>query len=471
MYIEILEVSAMNKNVYEVQLDLRHPKHGENGKLDLSQRSEDIISAMSVFNEKNETKKIKNLVSISGISIILMFESESEIDGNNIGRELSSFSRMLINEYGWNDITEVPNRLFLAKYCKQVDKAEVIKHQNSVTYHMIEVNLLELDRDNPRIKHILEMYNGVINEAQIRQALFATISYEENTGTTLHTLKESIKANGGVIHPIIVRHDSTSGKYVVIEGNTRVQIYKDFAATGQKGEWTKIPAIIYTDIEPSRIDAIRLQAHLVGPRDWDPYSKAKYLDSLYKEQNLTIAQIVDFCGGNKKSVNNYIEAYNLMETHYRPQLDTDQDFDKNCFSAFIEVQNKQLQETMLKHNFIMDDFAKWVIEGKFSPLNTIRQLTRVLENKEAKDIFLKDGNTMKKSIEILNANVQTNSQTDFTRISMEELGKELLKKIRAMPYSEYTMLLQGKNPDREAMLLDLKDELETLCNSLNSQVG
>lgn len=460
----------MNKNLYEVQLDLRHPKYAENGKLDLAQRAEDINTAMSAFNEKNETKKIKNLVSVSGISIILMFESDTEIDVNNVGRELSSFSRMLINECGWNDITEVPNRLFLTKYCRQANAIEIVKHQKAVTYQMMEINLLELDRDNPRIKHVLEMYNGTINEDQIRQALFATISYEENTGTTLRTLKESIKANGGIIHPIIVRHDSSSGKYIVIEGNTRVQIYKDFVATEQKGEWSKIPAIIYNDLEPSKIDAIRLQAHLVGPRDWDPYSKAKYLDSLYREQNLTIAQIVDFCGGNKKSVNNYIDAYHLMEMHYRPQLDTDQEFDKNCFSAFIEVQNKQLQETMLKHNITMKDFAKWVIEGKFSPLNTIRQLARVLENKEGKEVFLKDGNTMKKAIEVLNSNITSSSQADFSKISMEELGKELLKKIRAMPYSEYTLLLQGKSPEREAMLWDLKDELETLCNGLNSQV-
>jgi hypothetical protein len=333
---------------------------------------------------------------------------------------------------------------------------------------MIEVNLLELDMNNPRIKPTLDMYNGAITEAQIKAALFVDISYEEKTGSTLHTLKESIRANGGVIHPIIVKHDSSSGKYVVIEGNTRVQIYKDFAQNGQKGDWSKIPAIIYSDLEDSKIDAIRLQAHLVGPRDWDPYSKAKYLDSLYREQNLTLAQIVEFCGGNKKSVNSYIDAYNYMEKHYRSQLDSDQEFDKNCFSAFIEVQNKQLQATMQKHNTSMDDFSKWVIEGKFTPLNTIRQLARVLENKDAKETFLKNGNTMKKALEVLNSSIVTNSHVDLNKASIEELAKELLKKVRAMPYSEFCLLQQGKSPEREAILYDIKDELETLCNSINS---
>lgn len=458
----------MDKNVYEVQLELRHPKYDENGQLDLAHRTEDIIAVMGAFNEKNENKKIKNLVSVSGISIILMFESDSEIDSNNVGRELSSFSRMLINEYHWNDITEVPNRLFLAKYCKQIDTINDDEQQNSVKYQVLDVNLLELDKENPRIKHTLEMYNGQITDVEIKQALFATMSYEDNTGTSLHTLKESIKVNGGVIHPIIVRHESSSGKYIVIEGNTRVQIYKDFNTSGQKGDWSKIPCIIYTDLEASKIDAIRLQAHLVGPRDWDPYSKAKYLDSLYRDGNLTIAQIVEFCGGNKQSVNSYIDGYNLMETHYRPQLDSDDNFIKSCFSAFIEVQNKQLQTTMANQNITMDCFAKWVIDGKFSPLNTIRQLARVLENKDAKESFLKPGNTIKKAIEVLNVNAVNNSGLDFAKISIEELGKEFLKKVRAMPYSEYSLLVQGKSPEREVMLLDLRDELNTLCVGFNN---
>ena len=73
--------------------------------------------------------------------------------------------------------------------------------------------------------------------------------------------------------------------------------------------------MVYDNLSQAEIDAIRLQAHLVGPRDWDPYSKAKYLDHLRNAKHLTLDQIVDFCGGRKREVLDYISGYTEMEKY------------------------------------------------------------------------------------------------------------------------------------------------------------
>ena len=139
-------------------------------------------------------------------------------------------------------------------------------------FRLLEVKSLELDQNNPRIKSILEMYESV-DEEKIKLALISGSSTGEGAGTTYLSLKESIRTNGGIINPIIVSYKSTTETYTVVEGNTRVLIYKEFLKDNVVGAWEKIPAIVYDDLEKESIDAIRLQAHLVGPREWDPYSK------------------------------------------------------------------------------------------------------------------------------------------------------------------------------------------------------
>jgi len=133
--------------------------------------------------------------------------------------------------------------------------------------------------------------------------------------STFDSLYESIKTNGGVIHPIILNkiHD---GSFVVVEGNTRVQIYRELRNRNALGDWDRISSIIYKNLPAEQIHAIRLQSHLVGPRDWDPYSKAKYLNYLYNTENMPINQIIAFCGGKAAEVQKMIKAYNDMEQYY-----------------------------------------------------------------------------------------------------------------------------------------------------------
>ena len=150
--------------------------------------------------------------------------------------------------------------------------------------------------------------------------------------------------------------------------------------------------MVYQQLPQQSIDAIRLQAHLVGTRAWDPFSKAKYLNMLQSVEYLSFNQIVDFCGGKKREVQNLISAYNDMEKYYRPILESDQDFDHTRFSAFVELQKSSIIEAIMSANFSKTDFAKWVHSGKFYPnLQTIRKLPQILQNEKAKTVFLQSG--------------------------------------------------------------------------------
>lgn len=326
-------------------------------------------------------------------------------------------------------------------------------------YKIIEVNKLTLDKENPRIQAALEMYDpNDIDEIRMGMALGANTSQFEGSGTTYISLRDSIKTNGGIFNPIIVNHITSTDTYIVVEGNTRVHIYKEFVRSQVPGNWDKIPAIVYQDQDRNSMDSIRLQAHLVGPRQWDAYSKAKYLWKLSNEDNLTINQIIDYCGGKRKEVNEYIEGYKLMEMHYRPLVASDNEFDKSRFSAFVEVQRGTIQKSLLDNGFTVKDFAKWIYDDMFEKLELIRQLPRILYNPKAKETFIKKG-AKAASDELI---AQQAGNIDISKTTLDSLSRELTKKIRSLQYQELKDM--RKDSDAISIISELVNELEDLLD-------
>lgn len=157
-------------------------------------------------------------------------------------------------------------------------------------YIELPVDQIELDKSNPRIANFLATHDEDDITSELMALLLGT------TSDACASLRQSIEANYGIIHPIIV-NKRANGTYVVIEGNTRLQIYKDLRRENKPGNWDTIRSIVYEDIDDEEMHKIRLQAHLVGPREWDPYSKAKYLDYLANEEHMPIVVRSDVSGG------------------------------------------------------------------------------------------------------------------------------------------------------------------------------
>ncbi len=243
----------------------------------------------------------------------------------------------------------------------------------------VPVESIELDRDNPRIKQWLEMYPDPTTE-QIFQALGAgSDDGTETSSTTFEKLKQSIQTNGGVIQPVIL-NETDDGRLICVEGNTRVAIYRDFLAQGKSGSWATIPALVHHGLDVAGIDAVRLQVHLVPPRAWEPYAKAKYLHYLRNEEHLSFGQIVDYAGGRQREVVESISAYEDMERFYRPIIPSDGNFDTKKFSGFVELQKAGVKEAIFGARLTVGDFAQWIYDERLYPLNKVRILPRILKN-------------------------------------------------------------------------------------------
>lgn len=328
-------------------------------------------------------------------------------------------------------------------------------------YMRLPIEQIELDLENPRIKQWLEIYGDDITSEGIALALSA--SSGSSSTSTYSALKESIKVNKGIINPIIVNRNE-EGKLVVIEGNTRLQIYKEFAAVDPNGPWKEIIAIVYDTLPIEQIHAIRLQTHLVGPREWDPFSKAKYLNQLSNIDKLPMSMIISFCGGKSAEIRKLIDAYTDMTKYYFKKADEAEiDPDPREFSKFAELQNRSIKEALAIHHFTEEDFADWVINGNIDNAQNVRKIPTILANPTARDVFLRS--TVSEAIKYVNA--PQKGTVDLSAASLYELAVELTNKLRTIEYKEVKALTNDpRYEDRKNDLRTLLDELSDLIEDI-----
>lgn len=327
----------------------------------------------------------------------------------------------------------------------------------------LPIDSIKLDEENPRIKQCLENYTSVTPEA-IALALWD--SGDGDATTTYRALRDSIKDSGGIIHPIVVNHE-VNGDYIAIEGNTRLQIYKDFVQKNVPGEWSQITALVYEGLTNVEKHSIRLQSHLVGPRDWDPYSKAKYLYQLSEIEMLPMNSIVNMCGGNKNEITKAIDAYKYMKMYYEPYAKSlGLEPDTRDYSKFREYENTRIKAAIQHKGFEENKFAKWVVDEKIDKAQSVRLIPAIMRSKEALDAFLKgnltDAETVLRAAELSNA--------DLSQYPYEVLSGELFKQLMTLPATEVEEL--ANNPDK-AMKRDslerLKSKLDFIINMISEQ--
>lgn len=330
----------------------------------------------------------------------------------------------------------------------------------------ISIDEIDYDAENPRIQLAFDQGREK-NDATIRLALGAEPPDEDTShGTTIQGLRRSILANGGIIQPIIVKKKD-DGRYVVVEGNTRLMIYREYRDRGFKGDWTKIPAVCHDDIDQFAIDSIRLQSHLVGPRQWSPYSKARYLAQLQKSGEMPWEDVISFCGGNTAEITELVSAYYDMEDFYRPIIVKEAGkFDPTRFSTFVVLQQRRISGALIDAGYSKHDYAAWVHTKKIFPSQDARQLARILKNDKAHEIFLRDGS--KAALNFLNALKEDEDDRKLGDAPLELLAKEILQRLLKMTREEEAELRSNPDGDVALVLVQLESELEVLCGAIRS---
>jgi len=332
-------------------------------------------------------------------------------------------------------------------------------------YKNLSINAIELDLGNPRIKHFLDIYEGEITAEALALALSTATSSSEKQ-MSFSSLRDSIKTSKGIIHPIIVNHQS-DGKFIVIEGNTRLQIYKDFYNNTHDEAWLYIPALVYEQLSSIEIHEIRLQSHLVGPREWEPYSKAKYLYELSVGEGIPMPTLIDLCGGRQSEIRKAIDTYVYMEQYYRPYVEQNgYDFSTREFSKFQEFQTPIVKRSMQQHGFDEGQFAEWVAEGNIDKALGVRSLPEVMKNDEARNLFLR--RNLSDAEKVVAASKM--SKTDLSSYPMETLLAALFKQINEADYEDLRLMASGEDETankKRYLIQRLKNQIDFVVEQIS----
>ena len=323
---------------------------------------------------------------------------------------------------------------------------------------MLNVESVSFDTDNPRIKKALEKYGDQLNAERIHFALRSATDGAAGT-SSYFSLRDSIRASGGVMSPITVIKNKGVG-YVCIDGNTRLAIYKEFLKNGLEGTWSTIKAIALDNADQRDIETIRVSAHLVGAREWPAYEKARYLHYLRNSKFMSYDEMIALCGGNKTNIERQIDAYHDMNEYYRDVVD-DTVFRIERFSGFVELQKPRIKEAIFDAGLDLKDFGEWIRDGKIYRLEDVRQLPKVLRNDEAKKAFLAGGpRSIEMAIRLLDQQAEkdigpTSKKMTLEAASMYQLAEVLARRINNLPYSEVRAL---KNKERN----EVAEQINTL---------
>lgn len=314
----------------------------------------------------------------------------------------------------------------------------------------IPLELIDLDPENPRIGMPADAKPSGEPLTQPEAEHFLRVQAPE----AFDHLKLSIESNKGVMNPIWVKKSGTK-RFVVVEGNTRVLVYKDLSKKYlMDPNYRSIPARVLPDDLDSKVAHwIRVEAHLRGVTPWDAYERARYLWYLYDREGYPKSTLVNITRLGDREISHLIEAYRTMTEHYLPSHPDPNEVLK--FSFFVEYHSKAgIRDAIERHGFSVDDLCDWIGTKRLRRAQDIRDLPLLLENKEVREEFLAKG--YEDAMSALEYIKPARASTKF------KLVARVIEEIDTMPSFEITEIRSAKGGTKLVLLRKLRESVDGL---------
>ena len=250
------------------------------------------------------------------------------------------------------------------------------KQEIPVRTGQLPVQGLKFYPENPRLYSIVNAGNGEPTQGVIQKKLAAMEHVKQ--------LVQSIKANGGLTDPLIVR----DGDYVVLEGNSRLAAYR-LLADHDPAKWGKVKCtLLPKDISDSLVFALLGEYHIIGKKDWAPYEQAGYLFRRHKKHGVPSTVMAEEMGLSTKAVGHLIKVYGFM-------VDNDVN-DVTKWSYYDEYfKHRSITTARQEHPELDQTFVAKVKSGEIEKAVDVREkVTKIADagGKVLKDFIANDQN-------------------------------------------------------------------------------
>ena len=159
-------------------------------------------------------------------------------------------------------------------------------------------------------------------------------------------LIQSIRANGGLTDPLLVRDSDL----VVIEGNSRLAAYHELARNDAI-TWGKAKVrLLPSDISEELVFALLGEYHIIGRKDWAPYEQAGYLYRRNVTHGVSAQDMASEMGLPVKTVNHLINTYKFMVEHDETSVTRWSYYDEYLKSTIVRkarLENPELDDIVV----------------------------------------------------------------------------------------------------------------------------
>ncbi len=211
---------------------------------------------------------------------------------------------------------------------------KILRETIPLTNDYLPINKLKFLKDNPRVYACTHGEPGFDDQPDEKQQ---TVIFEKLLEEpSVKNLKPEVKRHGGLMEPILVRHDTME----VIEGNSRLAVYRELNREQPGGEWDLIPCEIVSSLTEEQQAAFLNQIHVKGKTQWSAYEKANFAYVRYK-QSWTFKQIAELFGEAETTIHTRIKVIQMMQDN--------KDNDQSHFSYYyVLFGTRKFTEAMKK---------------------------------------------------------------------------------------------------------------------------
>lgn len=238
---------------------------------------------------------------------------------------------------------------------------------------------LKFLKDNPRVyacTHGEPDFNR-LPEGEQQELIYKKLLKEPS----VKNLKREIERHGGLIESILVRYDTKE----VIEGNSRLAVYRKFRQENVEGEWGLIPCDIVSSLTDEQQFAFLNQIHVKGKTQWSAYEKANFA-YVRRKAGWGIERIADLFGESEATIRKRVDVVQMMKNN--------QDNEKSHFSYYdVIVRNPKIKKQVGSEdglpNLLNDirNFGDTDEENAFTAKDLRDKLPVVLKNKKVSKKF------------------------------------------------------------------------------------
>lgn len=185
-------------------------------------------------------------------------------------------------------------------------KMRILKETVQVNKDDMPIYKLKFLKDNPRVYACTHGYPDFddLMEEQQQDVIFRKLKEEPS----VRNLRPEIERHGGLMEPILVRLDTNQ----VIEGNSRLAVYRLLYEKTKESDWEYIPCSIVSSLTERQQAAFLNEVHVKGKTQWSPYEKANFA-YVRKERGWSLNDIAELFGESVNTIRTRVKVIETMK--------------------------------------------------------------------------------------------------------------------------------------------------------------